>query len=81
VLLCHARELGLRMLTADVLFENSVVLSALRRVGPVSVSRADDILHVELDLESAAPAESGPIARRLTRHGEKRCRAYEGLSA
>ena len=56
VLLCHARELGLRMLTADVLFENSVVLRALRRVGPVSVSRADDILHVEVDLESAALA-------------------------
>jgi RimJ/RimL family protein N-acetyltransferase len=57
MLLSRARELGLRMLTADLLFENSVVLGALRRVGPYSMDWEDDVFHVELDLTSAESAE------------------------
>jgi hypothetical protein len=61
LLVSRARELGLRMLTADVLFENAALLHALRRIGPVSISRADDVLHVELDLESAASDENRKV--------------------
>jgi RimJ/RimL family protein N-acetyltransferase len=57
LLLCRARELGLRVLTADLLFENAVVLGALRRVGPCSMSWEDDVFYVELDLASAESAE------------------------
>jgi RimJ/RimL family protein N-acetyltransferase len=57
LLLCRAHDLGLRMLTADVHFENAVVLRALRQVGSVSMSRVYDVLHVELDLESAMNQE------------------------
>jgi RimJ/RimL family protein N-acetyltransferase len=52
-LICYARELGLRTVTADVQIENSRALNGLRRMGPLSVGRTDDILHVELDLERA----------------------------
>ena len=65
LLLCRARELGLRVLDADVLFENSAVLRALRRVGPVSVNSEDGIFHVELDLESVELAEDWRAARHL----------------
>jgi RimJ/RimL family protein N-acetyltransferase len=58
LLLRRARELGLRMLTADVLFENAALLRAFQRVGPASVSRCDNILHIELDLEPAASAKN-----------------------
>lgn len=53
LLMRHARELGLRVVAADVQIENARVLNGLRRVAPVSVHRTDDILHVELDLEEA----------------------------
>jgi RimJ/RimL family protein N-acetyltransferase len=53
LLLCRARELGLRVLTADLLFENSAVLGELRKAGPSSMSWEDGIFHVELDLASA----------------------------
>jgi RimJ/RimL family protein N-acetyltransferase len=52
-----ARELGLETLAADVLFENAALLPALRRLGPTSIGREDDIFHVELDLESPASGE------------------------
>ena len=67
LLLCRVRQLGLRVVEADLLFENSAVLRALRRVGPASVSWADDIFHVELELESADLTEE--------------CRAASGLPA
>jgi RimJ/RimL family protein N-acetyltransferase len=57
LLVRRARELGLRMLIADVLFENAPVLRALRRIGPTSVSRIDDIFHVEVDLKTAELTE------------------------
>jgi RimJ/RimL family protein N-acetyltransferase len=57
LLLCRARELGLRVLTADLLFENSAVLGALRRVAPFSMSWEDDVFSVELDLASTELAE------------------------
>jgi RimJ/RimL family protein N-acetyltransferase len=62
---CRARELGIRMLTADVLFENSPVLRALRRVGPASISRADDIFHVEIDLGPGALVDDLEVGSRL----------------
>jgi GNAT superfamily N-acetyltransferase len=57
LLVCRARELGLRVLIADLLFENSVLLNTLRGVGEVSMSWEDGIFHVELDLASAELAE------------------------
>jgi RimJ/RimL family protein N-acetyltransferase len=66
VLVRHSRKIGLRTLTADVLFENTAILHALRRVGPVSVNMEDGIFHIEIDLESAGltladpPRVSGP---------------------
>jgi RimJ/RimL family protein N-acetyltransferase len=65
LLLCRARELGLRVVDADVLFENSAVLRTLRRVGPVSVNSEDGIFHVELDLESVELAEDWRAERHL----------------
>jgi RimJ/RimL family protein N-acetyltransferase len=65
MLLCRARELGLRVLEADLLFENSAVLRAMRRVGPASVSWEDDIFHVELDLASADLADDCKAESRL----------------
>ena len=65
LLVRRAHELGLRMLTADVLFENAAVLHALRRIGPTTISRADDIFHVELDLESAELTEDWRVVGQL----------------
>jgi RimJ/RimL family protein N-acetyltransferase len=65
LLVRRARELGLRMLIADVLFENAAVLRALQRVGPTSVSRADDIFHLEIDLKSAELTEDSRTECRL----------------
>jgi RimJ/RimL family protein N-acetyltransferase len=65
MLLCRARELGLRVLDADLLFENSAVLHALQRAGPALTSWADGVFHVELDLESAELAEDYKAEGRL----------------
>jgi RimJ/RimL family protein N-acetyltransferase len=58
LLVRHAREIGLRTLVADLLFENIAVLRALRRVGSASVDMEDGIFHVEMDVESAREAVS-----------------------
>jgi RimJ/RimL family protein N-acetyltransferase len=65
LLLCRARELGLRVLTADLLFENSAVLGALRRVAPFSMSWEDDVFNVELDLTSAELVEDSRMEGQL----------------
>jgi GNAT superfamily N-acetyltransferase len=52
-LVCQARALGVRILTADVHFQNFPALKGLRRIGSVSIRREYDVLEVELDLESA----------------------------
>ena len=53
LLMCPARDLGLRTLTADGQGENSPALHGLQRVGTTSIRRVDDVCHVELDLDSA----------------------------
>jgi RimJ/RimL family protein N-acetyltransferase len=54
LLVRHSRKIGLRTLTADLLFENMAVLRALRRVGLASVDMEDGIFHIEIDIESAS---------------------------
>jgi GNAT superfamily N-acetyltransferase len=57
-IVCRAREIGLRSLTADVQLENSHVVRVLERVGVASMCRSSDVVHVHLDLGKAAdPAE------------------------
>jgi RimJ/RimL family protein N-acetyltransferase len=58
VLVRHSRKIGVRTLTADLLFENNSALHALRRVGPASVDLEDGIVHIEIDLESDRGAAS-----------------------
>ena len=66
LLVRHSRKIGLRTLTADLLFENISALHALRRIGPASVDLEDGIFHIEIDVESdtgtacTAPRVSGP---------------------
>jgi RimJ/RimL family protein N-acetyltransferase len=52
LLVRHSRKIGVRTLTADLLFENIAVLRALRRVGAASVDLEDGIIHIEIDVES-----------------------------
>lgn len=52
LLVRHSRKIGLRTLTADLLFENIAVLRALRRVGPASVDLEDGIVHIEIEVDS-----------------------------
>ena len=57
-IVCRAREIGLRSLTADVQLENSHVVRVLERVGPASMCRSSDVVHIHLDLGKATdPAE------------------------
>jgi RimJ/RimL family protein N-acetyltransferase len=57
-IVCRARELGLRSLTADVQIENSHMVRVLERVGAASMSRSCDVVHVHVDLgEDGDPAE------------------------
>ena len=58
LLMCRARELGLRSLSADVQLENSHVINGLRRVGTTSTRRTHDVLHIALDLEETANPET-----------------------
>ena len=53
-IVCRAREIGLRSLTADVQIENAHVVRVLERVGAASMSRSSDVVHVHLDLGKAA---------------------------
>jgi len=54
VLVHRARELGLHLLTADAHYENFPAIQLLRRMGPVSLHRTHDVVHIELDLDVAA---------------------------
>jgi RimJ/RimL family protein N-acetyltransferase len=47
-----ASRLDMQTLTADVRIENGVVLRSLRRAGKTTVTRARDIFHVQVQIES-----------------------------
>jgi RimJ/RimL family protein N-acetyltransferase len=65
LLVGHSRKIGLRTLTADLLFENNAALQALRRIGPASVDLQDGIVHIEIDVEWDGGTTS--TASRVTR--------------
>jgi RimJ/RimL family protein N-acetyltransferase len=54
LLMCRARELGIRTLSSDVQIENSHVIRGLQRVGMTSMRRTHDILHIDFDLDAAS---------------------------
>ena len=58
LLVCRARELGIRSLSADVQIENSHVTRGLQRVGTASMRRTHDVLHIEVDLDVTANPEA-----------------------
>jgi len=57
-LVCRAGEIGIRRLHADTHLENSAAISLFRYLGTVLTHRETDVLHMELDLQTAENMEA-----------------------